>query len=130
MRRFHIEYQGRWQWVWAEKLGNQLWFHINGSTECIEYKAKKNRRDGNTGLLATGEILAPMPGKIMKIIKSPGESVNIGDAILVLEAMKMEYSLESDTAGVVEAINVEEGQQVSASDVLAKVTKGENDKNS
>lgn len=64
------------------------------------------------------ELRAPMPGKVLEILVEEGQSVEEGDAMLVLEAMKMENVLRAGTAGVVSAIGVKEGSAVEKEAVL------------
>lgn len=58
------------------------------------------------------DVKAPMPGLILKMKKSVGDSVNIGDPILILEAMKMENELRSPSSGTVKEVFYKEGQSV------------------
>ncbi|MBT8037127.1 MAG: biotin/lipoyl-binding protein [Verrucomicrobiae bacterium] len=64
-------------------------------------------------------VTAPMPGVVFEIFKGPGESVEEGETILVLEAMKMEMAIAAPTAGVVAEILVSKGDQVTSGQVLA-----------
>ena len=64
------------------------------------------------------ELRAPMPGKVLEILVEEGQSVEEGDAMLVLEAMKMENVLRAGTAGVVSAIGVKKGSAVEKEAVL------------
>ena len=68
--------------------------------------------------VATGDVIAPMQGTIVKILVEVGQEVKPGDAVVVLEAMKMENQLQADKAGTVKAINVQAGDKVGAGDVL------------
>ncbi|MFN8545256.1 MAG: acetyl-CoA carboxylase biotin carboxylase subunit [Candidatus Binatia bacterium] len=65
-----------------------------------------------------GGCLAPMPGKVLQIRVLPGEQVEKGAVLAVLEAMKMEHEVVAPHAGVVQAVPVEPGQQVDAGTVL------------
>ena len=62
-----------------------------------------------------------MPGKVVRLIASIGDLVEKGDAVLVVEAMKMQNDLKAPKAGVVKEIKVSEGTTVSAGDVLAVI---------
>jgi acetyl-CoA carboxylase biotin carboxylase subunit len=62
-----------------------------------------------------GEIVSPMPGKVVKINVKEGQSVNKGDLLLVVEAMKMENNIISPKEGRVEKINVKTGEMVNGS---------------
>ncbi len=64
------------------------------------------------------EIEAHITGTVWKIEVSPGDSVDEGDTVVILESMKMEMPVEAEEAGVVKEINVEEGQAVSEGDTL------------
>ncbi len=70
---------------------------------------------------ANGEISAPMPGTILRLTCTNGQTVKRGDTILVLEAMKMENEIQTPADGKVESINVSEGQSVNAGDILVQL---------
>lgn len=61
-----------------------------------------------------GEALSPMPGKVLRLRVQPGAHVLAGQALVTLEAMKMEHTLTAPMAGVVEAVFVSEGELVDA----------------
>ena len=65
------------------------------------------------------EIVAPMPGRIVRVLVEVGTQVEGGAGIVVVEAMKMQNEMKSPKAGTVIAINVEAGSTVNAGDVLA-----------
>jgi biotin carboxyl carrier protein len=62
-----------------------------------------------------------MPGKVVRILVRPGQEVAAGDAIAVVEAMKMQNEIKSPKKGVVQKVLVGEGAAVNAGDVLAIV---------
>jgi propionyl-CoA carboxylase alpha chain len=68
-----------------------------------------------------GAANAPMPGRVLKILVSVGEEVAAGDALLVLEAMKMEQTVRAATGGVVEAVAVKAGEVVAPGDALVQI---------
>jgi biotin carboxyl carrier protein len=70
----------------------------------------------------TGGLVAPMPGKVVKVLVAEGQEVTAGAALLVLEAMKMEHTVRAADAGVVRALHVAVGDQVDADRLLAVVT--------
>lgn len=71
--------------------------------------------------VATGSLLAPMPGSVIRLGAEVGSSVTAGQPILWLEAMKMEHTIAAPADGVLSAVNVEVGQQVDVGAVLAVV---------
>jgi biotin carboxyl carrier protein len=81
------------------------------------------RRGGAGPVEAEGRqrVLAPMPGKIVRVLVKDGEAVNAGQGLLVIEAMKMQNEVKSPKSGTVERILVKEGQAVNAGEALAIV---------
>ena len=63
-------------------------------------------------------LTAPLPGKISRVAVRPGDAVNAGDILLVIEAMKMENEFRAAAAGTVAEVRVAAGQAVNAGDVL------------
>ena len=66
-------------------------------------------------------IVAPMPGKVVRVLVSPGDHVEAGSGIVVVEAMKMQNEMKSPRTGVVSAVNVQVGATVNGGDVLAVI---------
>ena len=75
--------------------------------------------------VATGSLLAPMPGTVVRVTVEPGAEVKAGDPVLVLEAMKMQHTVSAPHDGTVTQVNVHPGTQVAAGEVLAVVETGE-----
>jgi acetyl-CoA/propionyl-CoA carboxylase, biotin carboxylase, biotin carboxyl carrier protein len=73
------------------------------------------------GGIEGGELVAPMQGTILKLLVPPGESVEAGQGILVLEAMKMETTLSATASGTVE-IEVQVGENVAPGQILARIS--------
>jgi biotin carboxyl carrier protein len=66
----------------------------------------------------SGGIKSPLPGTILQVYVRVGDSVKMGDKLLLLEAMKMENKIEADKAGIVKEVNAKEGDTVMEGDVL------------
>jgi pyruvate carboxylase subunit B len=66
-------------------------------------------------------IVAPMPGMVIRYEAKQGDRVNVDDVVLILEAMKMENSITSPVAGTVLRIERKEGETVQKGDVLAVI---------
>ncbi len=69
-----------------------------------------------------GSLLSPMPGKVVAITATEGSPVSSGEAVVVIEAMKMEHAVRSPVTGTVGSVSVRVGEQVEADQVLAVVT--------
>lgn len=114
-------------------IKNNLWIHINGKTSVIPLNSTekgrspyaqrhvKNGKAGTHNKNSSGKICAPMPGKIIKILKKTGSVLQKGETILVMEAMKMEYSLKADSNGEVANICCAVNEQVTLGQILAEM---------
>ena len=67
------------------------------------------------------EIKAGLPGNVLRIEVSAGDTVNEGDVLLVMEAMKMETEIKSPVSGTVNTVEVELGSKVKTGDVLVTI---------
>ncbi|MFS0883666.1 biotin carboxylase N-terminal domain-containing protein [Aeromicrobium sp. 179-A 4D2 NHS] len=72
-------------------------------------------------VVAEGSLLAPMPAAVTDVKVAEGDRVSKGDAVIVLEAMKMQHTISAPTDGVVSGLAVSVGQQVEAGAVLAVI---------
>ncbi len=72
-----------------------------------------------------GVLLAPMSGRILAVHAKPGDAVEKGQRLAILEAMKMEHEITADTAGVVEQVGVAEGDQVTPRQLLIALAPAE-----
>jgi biotin carboxyl carrier protein len=66
-------------------------------------------------------VTAAMPGRVLRVSVAPGEAIQSGQSLLVLEAMKMENEVKAPRDGVVDTIGVAAGQAVSAGEVLVRL---------
>lgn len=71
--------------------------------------------------VAGGAIKSPLPGVILDLKVNEGDTVTVGQRLLVLEAMKMENNIDSDKAGVVKSLKVRKGDSVLEGDVLLTI---------
>jgi acetyl-CoA/propionyl-CoA carboxylase biotin carboxyl carrier protein len=69
----------------------------------------------------SGNVVVPMQGTIVKVLVEVGAEVKVGDAVCVLEAMKMENQIQAEKAGKIKEIKVQTGQTVGAGDVVAVI---------
>lgn len=82
-------------------------------------------RDRETALArpasADGRIKAPIPGQIARVLVAVGDMVEVGQSLMILEAMKMENHVRAPRAGKVEQLNVAAGQTVTLHALLAEI---------
>ena len=89
------------------------------SAEVADPRAWRGRRHGHVEAEGRQQITAPMPGEVVRLLVRPGDKVQAGQGILVVEAMKMQNEVRSPKTGTVERLQAEEGQPVNAGQVLA-----------
>ena len=99
------------------KVGDVWWIHHNGHTS----KVSVVERGAMSTFDQSGGLTSPMPGKILTVLASVGESVDEGQTLLILEAMKMENRICSPVNGVVSAIYYEAGSQVEQGAILIEI---------
>lgn len=81
-------------------------------------------RGGPGGAAGADDLTAQFPGKIRKILVAAGHRAKAGEPLLLVEAMKMEFSIKAPTDGVVAKVLVTEGQQISPGTRFVEFTGG------
>lgn len=89
--------------------------------EVIDPRAWRRGRGSGVELEGRQQLVAPMPGKIVRVLVAAGQQVDSGQGLLVIEAMKMQNEVRSPKSGTVERV-AREGQTVNAGEVLAVVS--------
>jgi len=97
-------------------VGNQRY-----SVELHDTRSWRNRRDGASSTGGPSKLMAPMPGKVVRLLVNEKDQVEIGQGVLVVEAMKMQNEIKSPKRGIVRKLAAAEGASVNAGDVLAIV---------
>ena len=117
-RQTTVEVNGR-------RFDVKLWVPESAGVAASSPAKKKTPRaasgSGGSGGAGTGKVAVPMQGTIVKVLVEVGQSVEAGQSVVVLEAMKMENQIEADKSGVVKAINVSPGDTVGAGDVVVVI---------
>ena len=85
------------------------WVFLDGHVWKIDDAEAPGRRGKARG---ESSVMAPMPATVIAINTAPGKTVNEGDTIIVLEAMKMELPIKAPRSGVVKAVNCARGDLV------------------
>ena len=89
--------------------------------EVRDPRSLKARRANAGATDGPKKISAPMPGKVVRIISPEGTEVEVGQGVIVIEAMKMQNELKSPKKGIVKKIMTAEGATVNAGDALAVI---------
>jgi biotin carboxyl carrier protein len=92
------------------------------SAEVLDPRAWSGRRHSGVEAEGRQQIIAPMPGKVVRLLVKAGDAVEAGQGLLVVEAMKMQNEIRSPKSGTVERVLAIEGQAVNAGEVLCIVS--------
>ena len=102
------------------KQGKQVQVFHGGNL--YELESISERELSRSGGIGSGlEIISPMPSRVVKLLKNEGDDVAEGEAVVVVEAMKMETGLHADFSGTVKAIHITAGTQIDAKDLLVEL---------
>jgi biotin carboxyl carrier protein len=93
--------------------------HHEFVAEVVDPRAWRGRRHGALEAKGRQQIVAPMPGKVVRLLVKAGDKVEAGQGLLVVEAMKMQNEVRSPKTGTVERLLAKVGEPVNAGEVLA-----------
>jgi pyruvate carboxylase subunit B len=114
-RHFYFTVDGVPEEVLIETLSEVV---LDGGAEGGVSKSIKGRRPKPT---AEGHVTTSMPGNIVEVLVAEGDSVTVGQPILITEAMKMETEIQAPISGVVQAVFVAKGDTVSPDETLIEI---------
>ena len=102
--------------LWVPDLGDVVAAPAGAARSGAGPKRPKAAGGGGTG---SGTVAVPMQGTIVKVLVEPGDTVEVGQTVCVLEAMKMENNVNAEKAGTVKEVKVAPGESVGPGDVIA-----------
>ncbi|MGA1053564.1 MAG: biotin/lipoyl-containing protein, partial [Ilumatobacteraceae bacterium] len=108
----------------GKRFGVRMWVPESAGVAAAPTKARKQRSHSSGGGSAagSGQVAVPMQGTIVKVLVEVGQSVTVGQGVVVLEAMKMENQINADKDGVIAEIKVAPGDTVGGGDVVVVIT--------
>jgi biotin carboxyl carrier protein len=115
---------GRTYEVRRDHAGAGLHLYIGArryAAELYDPRSFRGRKDSARFETGARKLVAPMPGKIVRILAREQMAVEVGQGVVVVEAMKMQNEIKSPKHGTVKSLSVKEGAAVNAGDVLAIV---------
>ena len=121
--KIKFEFQGETHLVEAETIQGQTWLHFGGKTWAQDSDTKSRQRRAGQKQGSQDQITAPMPGKIIKVAITGGEMTEAGQVVIIMEAMKMEYTLKTDRPVKIDSVLVKSGQQVRLGETLVSFVK-------
>lgn len=113
-------HQGRRR-LWVARRGDQRLVFCDGRVHVLDLPDPEVAEDEEQSS-AGGGLFAAMPGKVVKVLVAAGDPVETGQAVLIMESMKMETELTAAMAGSVAEVHVQDGQLVGQGDALLDIT--------
>ena len=92
------------------RVGEKVWVQWRGRLYSVPVELRKSARSSEA---AAQELVAPFSCKVLRVHAQAGQALKKGEPVVVVEAMKMEYSYGSPKDGIVDAVLVKEGEVVS-----------------
>jgi acetyl/propionyl-CoA carboxylase alpha subunit len=113
-----VEYGAHRRRARVAASGDKHWVQVDGALHVL---VEQPRFPDPQSRAVEGGLVAPMPGKVVKVLAAAGDAVAAGAALVVLEAMKMEHTVRAPAAGTLRALHVAVGDQVDGDQLLAVV---------
>jgi len=101
------------------RQGGQFW--LQAGAVALQGEDLRLQATSRAQTTSSGAVLAPMHGRVVRVEVAPGQRVQAGQTLLVMEAMKMEHRLLAPIAGQVKGLHAQAGEQVAARRVLAEI---------
>ncbi len=112
-RRFQVK-------LWVPDIGDTIVAAGPGAAGAGRGSGPKRPKAAASGA-GSGTVAVPMQGTIVKILVAEGDTVEVGQTICVLEAMKMENNVSAEKAGTIKEVRVQAGESVGPGDVIAVI---------
>jgi len=123
-----VTIEGRRVPFWTHREGERAWVWLDG--EVFSFAIDDPRHRGSTEAaegIAGGTVKAQMPGKVIQVAVQPGQAVQVGQNLLIMESMKMELALDAPVAGTVREVKAAIGQMVSQGEILIELDEAQSD---
>lgn len=116
-------HQGRRR-LWVAVRGDERLVFCDGRVHAFRLPDPEHE-DADTDASGGPNLVAVMPGKVVRVMVAPGDQVKAGQTLVIMESMKMETELEAAIDGEVQTVQVQDGQVVAQGDILVTITVGE-----
>ena len=106
---------------WLAKEKTTLWFHYKGQTYSWSPQESQKTKPEEVQKLKE-QIFSPLPGKIQEVSVKQEANIKKDKTLLILSAMKMEYSFKAEADGRIKAIHIKEGDTVQKGTLLMEIS--------
>ena len=115
-----LEFKGKTYRFFFLDTGSSLWIHFEGlSFEWKEEKKKEKKKEN----LSEETLFSELPSRVSQVFVKKGDKVSKGDLLLLLSAMKIDYSFKASLSGIVKGVFVKEGESVPQNQKLIHIKK-------
>ncbi|RME71162.1 MAG: acetyl-CoA carboxylase biotin carboxylase subunit [Planctomycetota bacterium] len=114
-----LEIDGCQRYWEIARADDAIWVQGGGRESALRVLPRLRRGSREVG--HEGDLTAPMPGKVLRVLVEPGQEVAAGDTLVILESMKMETPVRAPEPGRVRALHVQVGEQVEGGAVLVEL---------
>ncbi len=120
---YRIRLDGKTATAYAVQAEGKVYVHVDGRTVELEdaSAADENAYGAGGGAMGGDSVSSSMPGKVVKLLVAQGDTVETGQPLVIVEAMKMETPLLSPAAGTVRKVHFAEGDLVDAGKPIVEV---------
>jgi biotin carboxyl carrier protein len=120
---FSLAFNKKHRIIYAAENDNKIFIHLDGRVIELEKVGNDLKKFSADGLEygAKDQIVTPMPGKVVKILVSEGDKIELGQPLVIVESMKMENEIKSPTNGTVVSIHFKDGDLVESNQPIIKL---------
>ena len=120
---FSLAFDKKHRIIYAAENDNKIFIHLDGRVIELEKAGNDLKIFSADGMEygARDQIATPMPGKVVKILVSEGDKIELGQALVIVESMKMENEIKSPTNGTVISIHFKDGDLVEPNQPIIKL---------
>jgi biotin carboxyl carrier protein len=120
---FSLAFNKKHRIIYAAENDNKIFIHLDGRVIELEKVGNDLKKFSADGLEygAKDQIITPMPGKVVKILVSEGDKIELGQPLVIVESMKMENEIKSPTNGTVVSIHFKDGDLVEPNKPIIKL---------
>lgn len=120
-----LEREGELRRVFVSAADQGGWFGLDGKSWPLPSATGATSSGGGGEIASSGDLTAPMPGRVLEVLVAAGEGVTAGQRLLVLEAMKMETPVRAPHDGTVKAVHVKSDDAVDPGQLLVEIEAAE-----